>query len=248
MEPIVKILYSESDNSQVQSGCVLALGDANSLFEELDVLCEEYNTIENIVYEISCTVNDKERNYVCSQNLGDGDGSAINHLRKNAIEVLELLETSNIKKSKSEGKDTFSILQNSYKNMIQYILPELEAYCIAYKAFDVVSSFGVDNCCADLRGNLDSLMLLVKGSPQGFIAMLEEIIEKNPDNLSLISSVEVVIDKTEQYIRFVSNKEGNKASVIDLLREATKRATVINSNSVLYGMEPYPMDNGELLL
>ncbi len=237
MEPVVKIQYSESKNPEIQCGQVLALGDANSLFDTLDTYCEEQNIIENILYEITYTVNDCNRTYLCSQNLGDGDGSVINHLRKNAIEALEMLEDSGVGTKKDVGKDTFSILQGSYKNMLQYVLPELEAYCVAYKVFDVISSYGVDNCNPALWGDVSSLTLIVKNTPEQLISMLDEVIEKNPDDTGLISSVEVAINKAEQYVAFVSNKENDKESVIDLLREATKRATAINSNSVFYGME-----------
>ena len=128
----------------------------------------------------------------------------------------------------------------------QFFMTRIRLYCVAYRIFDVVSSYEVDNCCEELMGDLESLLLLVKGSPRELVSMLEEIVEKNPDNTSLISSVEVVISKTEQYISFIDNKEGDKGSVIDLLREATKKATAINANSVFYKMEEQVKDSCEL--
>lgn len=234
MEPSVKILYSESDNLNIQPGAVMSLGIANSLFEQQDIECEENQVIENVVYEISCFTEDDTRTYCCSQNLGDGDGSVINHLRKNAIEVLETLKGSRFKGSNINNKNPISILQTSYENMLRYILPELEVYCIAYKAHDVIESYNVDNCDKLLLSDVPFLMSAIKTSSDAFIESLERVVEKNPDNTSLISSIEVIIIKTEQYLRLVNNQENYKDSIIDVLKEATKRATVINSNSSLY--------------
>lgn len=242
MEPFVKILYSECSDFKIQAGDTIPLGLANSMFEHQDVVCEEKHVVENVVYEIVYFVDNDTRTCMCSQNLGDGDGSVINHLRKNAIEVLGILKNPDVKDKRVNNKNPFFILQNSYENMLQHTLPELEIYCIAYKTHDLIESYGVDNCDLVLMSDTSSIIDFVKSSPGEFLDMLDKVIEKNPDNLGLIFSVEAVISKTEQWVQYVEHKDGDKDKIADILKEASKRATLINSKSVFYGVEPPEID------
>lgn len=244
MEPFIKILYSECDDPTFRAGNIMSLGDANSLFEQKDYMCAENKVVENIVYEISYTVNDEIRTYCCSQNLGGGEGSVINYLRKETIGALEALYSFSVPGSTTSSKNPFGVIRRACKNMLDFVLPELEAYCLAYRANEIISSFFVDNCNPRLQEGTDKLIGLVKSEPLEFIKMLEEVIVTNPDNTGMIFSVEGLIDKTERYMHFVSHKDEENDKLVDILKEASERATAINSKSIFYGIEP-PLEKDE---
>lgn len=237
MEPFVKILYSECDAPEFRDGGIVSLGNANSLFEQRDFLCAENQTIENVVYEISYEVDSEMRTYCCSQNLGDGDGSVINHLRRETIDALEALDVFPVGDAVS-AKSPGDILKTACKNMLHVVLPELEAYCLAYRANEIISASFVDNCHPRLLEATDEIIALVKSEPAVFIQMLEDVIATNPDNTGLIFAVENLIDKTEKFMHFVCQKDGEKGELVHILKEATQRASVINKKSIFYDMEP----------
>lgn len=243
MEPSVKVLYSESNHIKLQPGSVMSLGAANSLFEQRDFECSEQKTAENLVYEISYYVNNELRTYCCSQNLGDGEGSVINHLRKSTIEQLEILDAScpPVVSSAGVSKTPFSILRVSCNNMLQLVLPQLEAYCLAYKTVDIIESYDVKNAHSSLQNGLSATLSLIQREPDVFLTMLDDVISKNPENVSLISAVETVIDKTERYVSLLEKKDGSSKDLVEILKQATRRATLINENSVL-NYAPPPVD------
>lgn len=240
MEPFVKILYSESNDAQLQTGSILSLGYANITFEQRDYSCAVGKHIENLVYEVNYMADGEVRKYFCSQNLGDGHGSVINHLRKETLDALECLKLINRSKATNQSKNPFGILWTSCENMLHIVLPELEAYCLAYRIFELVASYHLDNCHSRLQEDLESIISLIKEDTSGFIEMLDEIIIKNPDDTSLIFAVETLIDKTERYKSFVEQKDGEKDNLVDILKDATQRSATINSKSIFYDLEPPP--------
>lgn len=233
MEPSVKIIYSESSLSLLSVGVALPLGEANRLFEVRDIECQDGKTIENIMYEISYTIDGSPHSYCCSQNLGEGDGSVINHIRLQALDALQTLNASCQPVFLNGSKNPFLTLQKSYDNMLNRTLPELEAYCIAYKVVDTINSYNINNCNAALLSGINNITSFIKTDTNGFIGMLDEIIAKNIGNTALISSIEVLIINSQRYAQLV-----NKSSLEELLKEATQKATLINPNSVLNCLEP----------
>lgn len=240
MEPFVKILYSESNDSQLQTGSILSLGCANITFEQRDYSCAACNHIENLVYEVNYVVDGELRKYFCSQNLGDGQGAVINHLRKETLDALECLKLINRSTATNQSKNPFGILWTSCENMLHIVLPELEAYCLAYRIFELVSSYRLDNCHPRLQGDLESIISLVKEDASGFMGMLNEIIINNPDDTSLIFAVETLIDKTAIYKSFIEQKDNEKDNLVDILKDATQRSATINSKSIFYDLVPPP--------
>ncbi len=228
MEPSVKIVYSESSLDTIKEGEVIPLGVANRLFEQRDVECEDAGLIENVMYEISYVFDGAPHEYHCSQNLGDGDGSVINHIRIGALEALKMLQLSSSMRSSSVVKSPFSILEKSYDDMLNRVLPELEAYCIAYKTHEILTSYGVDNCNFILLSDVPELSDFVKEQPNNFVLLLEDVIARNPENTSLVSYIETTIIKAQQFSRLCQ-----KTSLEETLKEATQKATVINENSIL---------------
>ncbi len=237
MEPTVKVLYSESTIPDLKTGSAMSLGVANSLFEIRDVECAECNRIESVTYEIKYMADDGVRTCCCVQSLGNGEGSVINHIRNLTIENMNAFKAFNVRNDVM-FKNPFDILRSSCENMLSCVLPELEAYCLAYKAVDIISSYEVDNCHLKLHGDVESIMLLIKNSPKDFIQMFEETILKNPQNTSLIVAIENLIYKTERYVEFLSSRHDNSEGLTQILQEATRKATMINSKSILYGVEP----------
>lgn len=246
MEPFIKILYSECDEPKFCSGSILSLGDANSLFEQKDFICSENKIVINIVYEISYAVNSDVRTYCCSQNLGNGEGSVINYLRKETIDALEELNSFGFQESTlvSKKRNPFGVLKKACENMLNVVLPELEAYCLAYRANEIICSCFIEKSDSEQIMSIDEYISLIKKEPFAFIQTLENIILTNPDNTSLIFAIEGLIDKTERYMQFVTQKESENGNLVDILKEASQRATIINSKSIFYDVEP-PLEQDE---
>ena len=123
--------------------------------------------------------------------------------------------------------------------MLDVVLPQLEAYCLAYKVFDVVDSFRLTDCDTIMRGGIPSVMNLIQDEPGRFVGLLKDICVKYPDDVSLVSAVESLLYKTEQYVELTAHKEGKYEDLVEVLQKATQKAIVINENSVL-NQEPPP--------
>lgn len=240
MEPSVKIWYSESDHPKLQPGSLMSLGAANSFFEYRDVICEDANTIENVLYEVSYMVNGEVRTHVTSQNLGDGEGSVINHLRISTIDALKAFGNISPNSQSAPSKNPFSIMRTSCHNMLQVILPQLEAYCLAYKVFDLVDSFGLSELDTFVQGGISSIMCLIQNEPDKFVGLLDDICKNNPDDTSLVSAVETLLYKMERYVELTSHPEGQSEDFVEVLQRATQKAIIINEHSIL-NQEPPPV-------
>ncbi len=239
MEPSVKILYSESDHLNLQAGTVMSLGEANSFFEYRDVICEDEGVIENVVYEVSYLVNNETYTYCSSQNLGDGEGSVINHLRVNALDILKTLDAERPSERTGSPRNPFSILRNSCENMLNVVLPQLEAYCLAYKTVDVLESFSIKADDGVLQKNIPSIMKFIQDDPPAFVCALNGIISLYRDDISLVSAVETLVYKAERYMELMRYKEGKYKDLVGVLEKATQKAIVINETSIL-NQEPPP--------
>ena len=238
MEPIVKILYSESNIPGLTSGTILSLGAANGLFERRDADCIDNHEVESVTYEIEYSVEDDIRTCCFVQTLGNGAGSVINHIRNVTIESLESFKAVNFRHGDSMAKNPFDILRSSCENMLSFVLPELERYCLAYKAYDIISSYEVDNCHPRLSGDVDSIVQFIQSSPGEFIRLFEDVILKNPQNISLIVAIENLIEKTERYCALLNGVRDNSENLAQIIKDATRKATMINAKSILYGVEP----------
>jgi hypothetical protein len=150
------------------------------------------------------------------------------------MDVLKVLHESELKNSYISSKSPLSLLQKSYYNMLNYILPELEAYCIAYKVVDVLQAYGVRNCNPELASDISSVTDLIKYSTNKFISLLYDVIEMNPNDTSLIFSIENIIDTTKQYSNFIEKKSDDKESVLKVLKDASIKANIINSRLLPY--------------
>ena len=239
IEPFIKILYSESPHPKLQMGVEMPLGEANSFFEYRDIVCEENKTVENVIYEVSYLVNGEVCNCLARQYLGDGEGSVINHLRINALNTLKTLEMVSGPGQVYDVRSPFSTMRTSCENLLSVVLPQLEAYCVAYKTADVISSFSIVCCNEIFHEGVPSIMRVVQNDPQAFIGMLNEIIAKHLDDISLVSAVETLIYKTERYHDLIAHKEGDYNDLVGVLEKATQKAIVLNENSIL-NQEPPP--------
>lgn len=87
IKPMVTINWSE--HPTFSEGQILSLSEANTLFEKLDKECNENRNNDSwdglYYYKTSFTINytygDKSLTYEGRQDLGDGDGSLINHIK-----------------------------------------------------------------------------------------------------------------------------------------------------------------------
>lgn len=127
-EPVVKILYSESNHPSLHQG-VLPFKEANTLFEHRNCWCKERDIVEHVIYELSYLMNGEMCTKLCSQLLGDDEGAVITHLRIDALTSLKTLETINGPEQVNDVRNPFSIVRTSCENLLNVVLPQLEQLC-----------------------------------------------------------------------------------------------------------------------
>lgn len=79
-EPIVTILWSE--HSRFHDGETMSLSEANAVMERLDETTAKEDGYYKTKFRIDFVMGGQPNNYIGRQDLGDGDGTLINHIEK----------------------------------------------------------------------------------------------------------------------------------------------------------------------
>ena len=79
-EPVVTILWSE--HSRFHDGETMSLSEANAVMERLDETTAKEDGYYKTKFRIDFVMGGQPNNYIGRQDLGDGDGTLINHIEK----------------------------------------------------------------------------------------------------------------------------------------------------------------------
>lgn len=111
-KPTVTINWSE--HSYFKEGQVLSLSEANAIFEKLDKECIDEIGYYKTSFTINYTFGEESSTYEGRQDLGDGDGSLINHIKLtvDGFTGAGFLSDEEIEQWKEFGKNVVPYFEN----------------------------------------------------------------------------------------------------------------------------------------
>ena len=125
-EPTVTILYSES--SQLREGETFPLSRANALIEALDEASLASPGYDKTEFRIDYVMNGKADHYEGRQDLGDGDGSLVEHIEQYHTHYLNNGEWDNYL-LRNEGKEALEADKEHRAFLLNEFVPYLKLHC-----------------------------------------------------------------------------------------------------------------------
>ena len=125
-EPTVTILFSES--SQLREGETFPLSRANALIEALDEANLESPGYDKTEFRIDYVMNGTADQYEGRQDLGDGDGSLVEHIEQYHTHYLNNGEWDNYL-LRNEGKEALEADKEHRAFLLNEFVPYLKLHC-----------------------------------------------------------------------------------------------------------------------
>lgn len=125
-EPMVTIIWSE--NSKLRDGETMPLSRANALFEALDAQNKDTPGYDKTKFRIDFTLDGKTETYEGRQDLGDGEGSLIDHIEKFNAYYLNNEEWQNLI-LRSEGREAMEADRATRGLLVGEVVPYLRLHC-----------------------------------------------------------------------------------------------------------------------
>ena len=125
-EPTVTIIWSE--NSKLRDGETMPLSRANSLFEALDAQNKDTPGYDKTKFRLDFTIDGKPEQYEGRQDLGDGEGSLIDHIEKFNAYYLHSEEWQN-QLLRSEGREAMEADKATRELLVGEVVPYLRLHC-----------------------------------------------------------------------------------------------------------------------
>ena len=125
-EPTVTIIWSE--NGKLRDGETMPLSRANSLFEALDAQNKDTPGYDKTKFRLDFTLDGKPEQYEGRQDLGDGEGSLIDHIEKFNAYYLNNEEWQN-QLLRSEGREAMEADRATRELLVGEVVPYLRLHC-----------------------------------------------------------------------------------------------------------------------
>ena len=125
-EPTVTIIWSE--NGKLRDGETMPLSRANALFEALDAQNKDTPGYDKTKFRIDFTLDGKPEQYEGRQDLGDGEGSLIDHIEKFNAFYLNNEEWQN-QLLRSEGREAMEADKATRELLVGEVVPYLRLHC-----------------------------------------------------------------------------------------------------------------------
>ena len=125
-EPTVTIIWSE--NGKLRDGETMPLSRANALFEALDAQNEDTPGYDKTKFRLDFTLDGKPEQYEGRQDLGDGEGSLIDHIEKFNAYYLNNEEWQN-QLLRSEGREAMEADHVTRELLVNEVVPYLRLHC-----------------------------------------------------------------------------------------------------------------------
>ena len=125
-EPTVTILWSES--SQLREGETIPLSRANTLIAELDEANLASPGYDKTAFRIDYVMNGTADHYEGRQDLGDGDGSLVEHIEQYHTYYLNDKEWENYL-LRNEGKEALEADKEHRAMLLNEFIPYLKLHC-----------------------------------------------------------------------------------------------------------------------
>ena len=125
-EPTVTILWSES--SQLREGETIPLSRANTLIAELDEANLASPGYDKTAFRIDYVMNGQPDHYEGRQDLGDGDGSLVEHIEQYHTYYLNDKEWENYL-LRNEGREALEADKEHRAMLLNEFIPYLKLHC-----------------------------------------------------------------------------------------------------------------------
>ena len=125
-EPTVTILWSESD--KLREGETIPLSRANTLIEALDEANLESPSYDKTAFRIDYVMNGIPDHYEGRQDLGDGDGSLVEHIEQYHTHYLNNEQWDNYLLQR-EGKEALEADKEHRAMLLNEFVPYLKLHC-----------------------------------------------------------------------------------------------------------------------
>lgn len=125
-EPTVTIIWSE--NGKLRDGETMPLSRANALFETLDAQNKDTPGYDKTKFRLDFTLDGKPEQYEGRQDLGDGEGSLIDHIEKFNAYYLNNEEWQN-QLLRSEGREAMEADRATRELLVGEVVPYLRLHC-----------------------------------------------------------------------------------------------------------------------
>ncbi len=125
-EPTVTIIWSE--NGKLRDGETMPLSRANALFEALDAQNKDTPGYDKTKFRLDFTLDGKPEQYEGRQDLGDGEGSLIDHIEKFNAYYLNNEEWQN-QLLRSEGREAMEADKATRELLVGEVVPYLRLHC-----------------------------------------------------------------------------------------------------------------------
>ena len=125
-EPTVTIIWSE--NGKLRDGETMPLSRANTLFEALDAQNKDTPGYDKTKFRLDFTLDGKPEQYEGRQDLGDGEGSLIDHIEKFNAYYLNNEEWQN-QLLQSEGREAMEADHATREFLVNEVVPYLRLHC-----------------------------------------------------------------------------------------------------------------------
>ena len=125
-EPTVTIIWSE--NGKLRDGETMPLSRANALFEALDAQNKDTPGYDKTKFRLDFTLEGKPEQYEGRQDLGDGEGSLIDHIEKFNAYYLNNEEWQN-QLLRSEGREAMEADRATRELLVGKVVPYLRLHC-----------------------------------------------------------------------------------------------------------------------
>lgn len=121
MEPMVSILWSE--HPRLNNIKNIKISEANSLFARIDSDEEKKEGYYKTSFSISCIINGEKFSYTGRQDIGDGTGGLIDHIKKDVSykRHSDFFNYYLAKKSEDVRKETIETLTFIEEEFIPYL-------------------------------------------------------------------------------------------------------------------------------
>lgn len=125
-EPTVTIIWSE--NGHFQDGETMSILQANNIIKTLDEENFERPGYDKTTFRIDFVINGESHNYEGRQDLGDGDGSLIDHIEKFCLYYKDNEEWNNYILH-NDGKEALEAEKAKLDMLLNEFVPYLKLHC-----------------------------------------------------------------------------------------------------------------------
>lgn len=236
-EPKVTILWSESE--ELQDGQVMSLYEANSTFERLDGEKHEAQGYDKTKFKINYVLDGEVGSYEGRYDIGDGDGSLIDHISTYQTDFLDNEKWDAYIKER-DGEEALAADKKQRKQLVYKFIPYLNLH-VALSEIE-----------AQANKRLERSANLSDGINAYYDALLEYVVNSrasiNNGNFDL-PKVPHITDYDEELIAYAkqvndaviaeANSDVNDTAIIDNEEHTIPHHQYTDGETVYIGAEEY---------